>query len=109
MPDQYEINVHGVEDPIAQENWLKTRERMEEDIFQKFIGRHYEIEFSQAETNFKFPHGLRAMPLDVIQTSLTGAGTLTWNYTLFDNTYLDITTSGACVVRAYIGTYKEST
>lgn len=66
------------------------------------------ITFTQAETNFKHPHGLGKTPLDLIQTSKTGAGAITWNYALFDSQFLDITVTDACVVRAYVGTNQEA-
>lgn len=65
------------------------------------------LDFTGAVTNFKHPHGLNFQPKDILQTSLTGTGTLTWNYGRFDRTNLDITTSGACSVRAFIGNYVE--
>jgi hypothetical protein len=69
--------------------------------------RFVEITFAAAVTNSKYKHNLNFTPRDVIQTSKTGAGTLTWNYSLFDETNLDITTTDACVVRAFIGKYDN--
>lgn len=68
--------------------------------------KHFELTFEEAQTNLKLPHGLGFAPKDVIQTSLTGSGTLTWNYSLFDKTDLNLTTTGPCTVRAFIGTYQ---
>jgi hypothetical protein len=59
--------------------------------------------FTAAVTNQRLPHGLSFVPVDVILTSKTGSGSLTVNYALIDKTYLDLTTSGACVVRLLIG------
>jgi hypothetical protein len=63
----------------------------------------FTLTFTSAVTNFKYPHKLTFTPKDVIPTSTTGAGTLTFNYSKFDATNLDITTTGACVVRCLIG------
>jgi len=65
-----------------------------------------EITFAGAATNLKIAHGLGFRPLDVLQSSLTGAGAITWNYAKFDNTNLDVTVTGACTVRAFIGAYR---
>ena len=70
--------------------------------------RHLEITLDSAVTNYKHPHGLGFQPKDIVQTSKTGAGAITWNYDNFDTTHIDLTTTGACVVRAYVGTHKES-
>ena len=95
---------------FTQENFDKIQKFFNEDPFIKGHFKHFEITFTQAETNFKFPHQLGFQPKDVIQTSLTGAGSLTWNYSSinWDATNLDITVTDACVVRAYIGRYAEN-
>lgn len=68
---------------------------------------HVEITFTQAVNNFRYTHKLGYAPKDIIQTRLTGTGTLTWNYSAFTAEFLDITTTGPCVVRAFVGTYQE--
>lgn len=65
------------------------------------------ITLSAAATNYKFPHQLGIVPKDVIVLSNTGAGAITWNYSSFSSTQIDITTTGAIAVRAFIGTYQE--
>lgn len=65
-----------------------------------------EIAFTQAGT-FKVAHGLGFRPTDVLQSSLLGAGALTWNYASFDTTNLNITVSAACTVRAFVGAFRN--
>jgi hypothetical protein len=74
--------------------------------------RHFTQTFTQNGANIKIPHGLGFTPKDVLQTSLIGSGTLSWNYSLFDQTNLDVTITGATetdpvIVRAFIGTHTE--
>lgn len=69
--------------------------------------RFVEITLGGAVTNYKYKHNLPYTPRDVIQVSLVGPGSLTWNYTSFDSENLDITTTGACTVRAFLGSYSE--
>lgn len=69
--------------------------------------RFFELTFTAAVTNQKIPHNLGFEPKDIIQTSKTGAGSITFNYSLFDQTYFNITTTGSCVVRFFAGTYKK--
>lgn len=66
-----------------------------------------EITLDSAVTAYKYPHNLPFAPVDVIQVSITGTGSLTWNYSAFDSTHLNLTTTGPCKVRAFIGYYKE--
>lgn len=67
---------------------------------------HFQKEFLKAETEVSIPHRLGFTPLDIIQTSLTGAGAITFNYEKFSSTALVITTTGPCVVRFFAGRYQ---
>lgn len=75
--------------------------------------KHLELTFTSPVANFRTPHSLGFLPKDVIVTRLSGSGTVTWNYALFDRTNLDLTVSGdvsntnPVVIRAYIGTHTE--
>lgn len=66
-----------------------------------------EITFTEAKTHFRLPHRRGFVPKDVIQTSLKGTGVVTWHYELFDREFLDLSASGPCVVRAFVGSYQE--
>lgn len=67
----------------------------------------FERNFLSAVTSQTVAHGLGFKPTDIIQTSLIGPGTLTWEYDKFDAINLVVTTTGACKVRAFIGAYRE--
>jgi hypothetical protein len=70
--------------------------------------RFVEITTTGVVTAYSYKHSLSFVPKDVIQTSLTGSGSVTWLYSSFDETNVKITTTGACTVRAFIGRYSES-
>lgn len=75
--------------------------------------QHVELTFTGAAVNYKYPHGFSFTPADIVQTSLKGPGTVTWNYALFDGTNLDLTIAGTptvanpIIVRAFIGRFTE--
>jgi hypothetical protein len=98
--------VKEMQDSYVRENFMRLQDIIRRLPLDGF--RHLEITFDAAQTNKKVAHGLGAKPKDVIQTSLTGTGSVTWNYSSFDDTYLDVTSTGACVVRAYVGTHTEA-
>ncbi len=72
--------------------------------------KFFEITFERGEDSKKIPHGLTFIPKDVIQTAIINgtddAAAVIWNYSYFDETYLDVTVSSACTVRAFIGRYQ---
>lgn len=93
-------------DEITRQNMQRIqKEFTETQLILRGQWKFVEITFDKAVTNFKYPHKLSFTPKDILQTSLIGAGDLTWNFALFDKTNLDITTTDACVVRAFIGSY----
>lgn len=94
-------------DPWVRENFKRLNSFFLKDALLKGLWQFREIEFLAAQTNAKIPHGLSFRPTDLILTSKTGPGDATINYDLFDNTNLDITTTDACVIRCFIGSYKE--
>lgn len=99
--------IEEIQDVKARENFRRLLEAFRLYEFLKGDWRFVEIAFLGAVTNFKYPHALGFVPKDVIQTYKTGAGSITWNYANFDKTNLDITTTGACVVRAFVGKHRE--
>ena len=69
----------------------------------------FEQVFTAAKANFTLAHGLKSVPLDVIVTQVTGAGQVTFNFGLFDATNINMTVTGACRVRFFVGTYYNFT
>lgn len=97
-----------VTDKFSQENFKRLIGYFKTQEFMKGEWRFVEITLNSAVTEYKYPHRIGFMPMDVVQTRLTPAGvTLTWNYSKFDTEYINISTSAACVVRAFIGRYSE--
>jgi hypothetical protein len=102
-----ELFASQTEDPIAQENFDRIRQFLERAMFLRFEGDKFEIEFSGAVTNFRYTHNLGFVPKDVWLTSDIGAGSATFNYELFSDTELDITTSGAVTIRFFAGSFID--
>lgn len=62
-----------------------------------------ELTFKAAGANQRMAHGLGSVPKDAFITSKTGTGSVTLNYELFDNQFLDITTTGPATIRLFVG------
>ena len=101
-----ELILKEVVDDFARQNFVRITDEFNSYEILKGQWKFFEITIASAVTNYKFSHQLRFVPKDIIQTSLTGAGAITWNYTSFSTSTLDITTTGACVVRAFIGRFN---
>lgn len=98
--------LHEISDRYLRENFKRIIASFKEPINAAQF-KFFEIDIPTLVLNYRFAHHLNFIPTDIIQTSLIGGSSLVWNYELFDSTYLDITTSGACTVRAFIGAYQE--
>ena len=105
---QLNLILEKVVDAVARENFQKIAQFVVNSDILRPNFKFYEIIFTKAETNKRIPHRLTFVPKDVIQTSLIGPGSLTWNYSLFNKEYLDVTTTDACTVRVFVGTHPES-
>jgi hypothetical protein len=96
-----------LEDPYARENFKRLLDYLDKFPFFRGEWAFFTFTLPNAVTNLNLAHGLGFKPLDVIQTSITGAGTITFNYSRFTDETISVTTSGACSVRCFIGAYKE--
>lgn len=103
-----EINLDRIEDRYVREVIQRIREDLNNQVFLNGEWKFFELEFTSDITNFKISHKLGYTPKDIVQTSLTGTGTLTYNYSEFDVNNLDMTTASTdsaspLVVRFFAG------
>lgn len=96
-----------LEDPVSRECFQWIIDYVRDVPLLQGSFRHFQLTFTRAETDLLIPHRLGFQPKDIIQTSLTGAGTVTFNYNKFDADNIAITTTGACVVRFFAGRYES--
>lgn len=64
-----------------------------------------EFTFDGAVTAQKVPHGLGFTPKDVIRSKITGPGVCTFNHNLFDDEFINVSTTNSVRVRCFVGTY----
>jgi hypothetical protein len=96
-----------IDDPTIQENFKRIERAFEEQKILKGNWQFYDLSFKQAVTAFPFAHNFKFTPKDVLQTFISGAGLVTWEYSMFDRKNIYVTTSGPCEVRAFVGLYNE--
>jgi len=102
-----QLILKNITDIHIRDNFLRLKEFFQDDVLLKGQWQFFELTFDGAVTDQDRAHGLGFKPLDVIQTSVTGAGTITFNNDSFTNENINVTTTGACVVRCFIGAYRE--
>ncbi len=98
------LNLRSVDDVLSRDNFELIKDYLVNLPLAYFKGKHMSISVSSAGTR-TVPHNLGFIPEDVITTYDTAGNT--WNYASFTKTHVSFTTTGAGVIRAYIGTYKE--
>lgn len=94
-----------IKDEYIQENFRRIGEYHDNDPFSRGNFEFLSIPITAAVTNYKFPHRLGFQPADVILMQNLNNVTVTFNYTRFDTTNIDITTSGATTLRILVGRY----
>jgi hypothetical protein len=65
----------------------------------------FSVTVTAAVTALLVPHNLGFRPKDIIVTSVTNGQTATFIYDSFTATNISLTTSGACTVRFFGGSY----
>lgn len=99
--------IKEVADQFVQENFKRLRDFINRNNLIQSELQIFEVSFTGAKTNFKFKHNLKYLPKDVIVLSVSKSATVTFNFDLFDDEYLDMTVSAACKVRFLAGTMKK--
>ncbi len=102
-----EFILKDIEDVYIRENFKRLNLFFQKDTLLKGSWTFLELAFASAVTDQMVQHGLGFKPLDVIQTSIIGAGAATFNYADFTKTHLSVTTTGPCTVRCFVGAYRE--
>lgn len=103
-----DLLIREIPDLFMRKNLERIKAAVNKDPFLSSQWEHHEVIFPAAVTHFKFKHSLGFVPRDIILTSSIGAGTVTFNYTLFDVDNLDITTSAAVTIRFFAGAYNNA-
>jgi hypothetical protein len=113
MKNDLKLYIQEFDDDYLKENFRKLKDFVDAAPSLNASFKFFEIVITGNKTNLKFKHNFNFVPKDIIQTSVVfsgGAGTLTWNYSRFDSTFLDLTTAGmgatdTCTVRALVGRF----
>lgn len=101
------LYVLEIEDKFSQDNFRRIEQEFRDQAMLHGQWKFFDIEIAAAVTDYRYRHRLGICPKDIIQTSLVGPGALTWHFADFTKDFLFLTTTGACRVRAFIGTYEE--
>lgn len=84
-----------------------VKEALDGSVLAKGEWTFFNIPVLSAVTSLTYAHNLKFIPKDVIQLSVTNDVTVTWHFDSFTRTNLIISTTGATVIRAYIGRHRE--
>lgn len=107
MIEQVSLFRKEVEDEFSQENFVRLQSYLNNHTLLKGEFKFFEFFFDAAVTNKQITHKLPFVPKDVLTLHVSNGATVTWNYDTFTATYVDVTTSGSCTLRAFIGRYEE--
>lgn len=103
---QPQISYKEIQDTYIRQNFLNLIDYFTNQN-QLLNFKFYELVVSAAVTNYKLSHQLGFQPVDIIVTQVTGSGSVSFNLGLSDNKFLNITTSGSCRVRFFVGKYWD--
>ena len=110
-----------IKDPLAQENFQKLDDYLQNEPFRKGSFKFMELALAQVTATLGYPayvsveHGLNFIPKDILTLSLfpsvdpvtSSYTSVNWDYSAFTRTHLFATIPTAVTVRAYVGRYGE--
>lgn len=85
----------------------KIKESFDNQVIVGGDWKFFEITLQSAVTELAYSHKLNFTPKDVIQLSVSDSKVITWHYADFDSTFIVLSSTGACTVRAYIGRHRD--
>lgn len=95
-----------LEDAKAQKNFEIISDVVGDQELSKFDWNFIKFSIPATISNLKIPHGLNFIPTDILTTQISGI--LTFNYSLFDDKFLDVTALGPCNFRGLVGRHREN-
>lgn len=98
----------GIVEKLVRDNFETVQKTINDEPILRGNFKHFEITVNRQVDNLRYKHTLGFTPRDVITTYVSDQESVIWNYSSFTSQFLDITTSGACTIRAFIGRYGES-
>lgn len=99
-----QIFTQQIQDSYTQKNFVNLQQYFQTQN-QLLNFSFFDLSFTAAVSNKKFPHGFSYAPVDILVLKISGSGTVQFNTGLFDATNMNISTTGACRVRFLVGTY----
>ena len=94
-----------IEDEFAQENFKRLGDFFTDDPILRSNFKFITVTLASAVTDFKYPHLLNFTPMDVILLHNLANATVTFNYSKFDSTNINFTTSAGTTLRLLVGRY----
>jgi hypothetical protein len=101
------LDIQQIAEPWTRDNFRRIEREVRSQPLLRGQWRFFELGFPAAVTNARVTHGLPFVPKDVLVTSVRGGGAASFNFDLFDATFLDITTTGPATIRAFVGSFVE--
>lgn len=95
-----------IEDAYTQENFKRISDYAAKYPLFRCNFQFLSINVEKAGANQKFAHSLDFVPIDVIIMHNSNNAAITLNYSKFDATSLDITSSGPTTLRCLVGRYQ---
>lgn len=105
-----DLILKDIKDEYVRENFVRIKSFVQDQAILRGEWVFFEIEFSQAQDNFEYPHNLGFQPKDIILLSIRSPddASVIFHYDDFDRTNFNLTVSAACTIRFLAGTYMET-
>lgn len=100
-----DLKLHLIDDKPTREAFKQLLNIIDHQEILKGNWQYVEFEFDKAVESFRYNHNLGFVPKDFIMSFLSGSGSVFINWYNTDRQFLDLSATGPCVVRGFIGAY----
>jgi hypothetical protein len=100
-----DLKLHLITDKPTREALKTLLNFVNDQSILKGNWKYIEFTFDKPVESFRYNHNLGFVPKDFIMSYLSGTGSIFINWYNSDRQFLDLTATGPCVVRGFIGAY----
>lgn len=106
--EQLDLRTDSIVDEATRDSMQGVEEYLQGQVILQGEWKFYELNFNSAVSNFKYAHGFKFVPTDIIVTSIQGDQRVLFNNENFNFKDLDISVSGPVKIRFFAGRYEDS-
>ena len=106
--EQIDLRSDKIVDKNIRDSFQATEEYLQSQVLLQGQWKHFTLDFEEAVSNFRWPHGFNFVPVDILMTCIQGDQRIVFHYEDFDFENIYLTVQGPVRIRFFAGRYEDS-